>query len=267
MQAARPLFSAAIMSERTSESTYPRALAVPLDAAVHSGGGGDSGDWLAWRVRAAGVDHGFARGDGPDGCLPAFLALEAAPAEAFPDFARRWGVLGICAEHQLPGVHAACAPREGELAHELFNFVSMTEGWTVPLRIYQEPISLWRETAATMAAALRLGRALRRDEPGARGDVSRLFGDVDVASSKPAVAVGGQRTRLSGLTNGWLRASGFRPSFEWPFTASKPELVLDAPPNDALAGLAADGGEGFRWPARSLYSVLLTQFLTELASG
>ena len=199
--------------------------------------------------------------------FPPFSRSKPRRPEAFPDFARRWGVLGICAEHQLPGVHAACAPREGELAHELFNFVSMTEGWTVPLRIYQEPISLWRETAATMAAALRLGRALRRDEPGARGDVSRLFGDVDVASSKPAVAVGGQRTRLSGLTNGWLRASGFRPSFEWPFTASKPELVLDAPPNDALAGLVADGGEGFRWPARSLYSVLLTQFLTELASG
>ena len=158
-------------------------------------------------------------------------------------------------------------PREGELAHQLFNFVSMTEGWTVPLRIYQEPIAAWRVTASAMSAALRLGEALRRDEPGAPDDVSRLFADMDVASSKPAVAVGGQRARLSALTNGWLRESAFRPSFEWPFTASKPELVLDAPPNDASASPAADGGEGFRWPARSLYSVLLTQFLTELANG
>ena len=248
------------MSGRSADSSYPRAVAVPLDAIVRSGDGG--AESLFWRIRAAGVDDGFARGEVPDGCLAAFLALEAAPAAAFPEFARRWGVLGTCAEHGLPGVHAGCAPREGELAHLDFNFVSMTEGWTVPLRIYQEPLAPWRATAAALAATRRLSQALHDGSPGDPDDVARLFGDAAAAVRKPALAVGDQRTRLSALANGWLRDSAFGPRFTWPFTASKPELVLDS-----RRGAAADGELGFCWPPRSLYSVLLTQFFAGLADA
>ena len=92
-------------------STYPRALAVPLDVAVREG---EDGEWVAWRVRAPGnVDYGFARGERPEGCLAAFLSLEPAPLAEFAGFVRRWGVLGICAAHGLPGMHDACAPRSG----------------------------------------------------------------------------------------------------------------------------------------------------------
>ena len=131
-----------------------RVLAVPLDAAAHEDA--DGSGWLLWRVRAADTpDHGFARGGPPDGCLDAFLALERAPLAAFPAFARRWGVLGVCAAHDLPGAHGACAPRRAPRDHDHFPRVSLTEGWTTPLRVHREPVSVWRAIA---------GR-LRRDEP------------------------------------------------------------------------------------------------------
>lgn len=126
-----------------------RALAVPLDAAAREDA--DGAGWLLWRVRAADTpDHGFARGGPPDGCLDAFLALERAPLAAFPAFARRWGVLGVCAAHDLPGAHGTCAPRPAPRDHDRFPRVSLTEGWTAPLRVYREPVAVWRAIAARM---------------------------------------------------------------------------------------------------------------------
>ena len=236
-------------------STYPRTLAVPLDVAVREG---DDGEWLAWRVRAPGnVDSGFTRGERPEGCLAAFLALEQAPLRDFPAFVRRWGVLGICVEHGLPGVHDACTPRSGENAQELFPRRSLTEGWTVPLRTYQEPVATWRRMAGEIATVLRLGRALRAGEPGEQADLVRLFGDDAEGLSGTTRAVGEQRVRLGALINGWLDVVGVQPVFAWPFAAESPELALDARPGSG-------GDEGFAWPARSLYPELLTQLVGEL---
>ena len=235
-------------------SSYPRAVAVPLDVAVREG---DDGEWLAWRVRAPGnVDYGFARGERPEGCLTEFLALEEAPLEDFPAFVRRCGVLGICAEHGLPGMHDACTPRSGENAQELFPRRSLTEGWTVPLRTYQEPVAAWRAMAGELAAVLRLARALRAGEPGEHSDLARLFGEETAGVSTGKRAVGERRGRLGALVNGWLDVVGVQPVFAWPFAAESPELTLDKAHGEA--------GE-FAWPARSLYPVLLTQLAGELA--
>ncbi len=236
--------------------TYPRTLAVPLDVAVREG---EDGEWVAWRVRAPGnIDYGFARGERPEGCLEAFLGLEDAPLVEFEGFVRRWGVLGICAEHGLPGIHAGCAPRDGESANDLFPRTSLTEGWTVPLRLYQEPVAPWREMAGTFGAAIRVGRALRGGEPGLPVDLARLFGEGSAGMSGTARAVGEQRERLGALVNGWLTVAGVGPVFTWPFTADSPALALDA-----RAG--AGGEDGFVWPARSLHPELLTQLVGELA--
>ncbi len=233
-------------------STHPRALAVPLDVAVREG---EDGEWVAWRVRAPGnVDYGFARGERPEGCLAAFLALEEAPLGDFPASVRRWGVLGICAEHGLPGVHDACTPRSGENAQELFPRRSLTEGWTVPLRTYQEPVATWRAMAGQLAAILRVGRALRAGEAGVQTDLALLLGEDAAGLSGSRRAVGEQRVRLGALVNGWLGAAGVHPVFSWPFTSNAPDLSLDS------AGM----GE-FAWPARSLYPELLTQLVDELA--
>ena len=176
---------------RATGTAYPRALAVPLDVAVHSG---EAGEWVAWRVRAPGnVDYGFARGERPEGCLAGFLALEEAPLEDFPAFVRRWGVLGICAEHGLPGMHDACTPRSGENVQELFPRRSLTEGWTVPLRTYQEPVGAWRAMAGELAATLRLGRALGAGEAGAQADLLRRRG------------CRGRRGRWGSSGGGWER--------------------------------------------------------------
>ncbi len=238
--------------------TWPRALAVPLDVAVRAGA---DGEWLLWRVRAPGnVDYGFARGERPEGCLAAFLALEDAPLDAFPAFVRRWGVLGICATNGLPGVHNACAPRPAENADDLFPRTSLTEGWTVPLRIYREPVAAWRALAGDLAATLRLARALRAGEPGDSADLARLFGDEAAALAASRRALGEQRTRLAALVDGWLAEAGARPVFAWPFAADAPELALDV-------RAEADGEGEFAWPARSLYPELLTQLVRELVGG
>ncbi len=238
------------VSEPSSRaSTYPRTLAVPLDAAIREEGV-EGGSWLLWRVRAAdGVDHGFARGEGPEGCLAAFLALERAPIADFAGFARRWGVLGICAAHDLPGVHGGCAPHRGENAHDLFPRTSLTEGWTVPLRIYREPIAEWRGRAGAFSACLRLARALRARAPGETADLARLFGSADA----PVAAE--QQGRLGTLVNRWLAEVSLTPVFAWPFAAEAPEFALDAWRGEI------EGAGAFTWPARSLYPVLLTQFL------
>ena len=235
--------------------SYPRALAVPLDVAVDAG---EDGEWVAWRVRAPGnVDYGFARGERPEGCLEAFLTLEDAPLAEFAGFVRRWGVLGICAAHELPGAHAACAPRDGESANDLFPRTSLTEGWTVPLRLYREPAGAWRELAGRLAAAVRVGRALRANEAGNGADLARLFGDEAAGLAESARAVGEQRVRLGELVHGWLAEAGVRPVVAWPFVANAPELAVDA-------GEAGEDAE-FAWPARSLYPELLTQLVRELA--
>ena len=233
--------------------TYPRSLAVPLDVAVHEG---EDGEWVAWRVRAPGnVDYGFARGERPEGCLEAFLALEEAPLSEFAGFVRRFGVLGICAEDDRPGVCAGRAPRDGESANDLFPRTSLTEGWTVPLRLYREPASAWRELAGSFAAAVRVGRALRAGERGDGADLARLFGDEAGGLADSTRAVGEQRVRLGELVNGWLAEAGLQAVFTWPFVEEAPELGLEA---------AGNAGGGFAWPARSLYPELLTQLVRAL---
>ena len=235
--------------------SYPRTLAVPLDVAVDSG---EDGEWVAWRVRAPGnIDYGFARGERPEGCLEAFLSLEDAPLAEFAGFVRRFGVLGICAEDDRPGVIAGGAPRDGESANDLFPRTSLTEGWTVPLRLYREPAAAWRELAGSLAAAVRVGRALRAGQPGAEADLGRLFGDEAAGLAGSARAVGEQRVRLGELVDGWLAEARVRPVVAWPFVEEAPELALDA-------GEAGEDG-GFAWPARSLYPELLTQLVRELA--
>ena len=237
------------------EAGYPRALAVPLDVAVQEA---PDGEWVAWRVRAPGnVDYGFARGERPEGCLEAFLALEEAPLAEFTRFVRRFGVLGISAKHDLPGVVDGCAPRDGESANDLFPRTSLTEGWTVPLRLYREPVAAWRVMAGRFAAAVRVGRALRAGEPGGGADLARLFGDEAAGLAESTRAVGEQRVRLGALVNGWLAEAGVGPVFAWPFVAEAPELAVEA-------RAEASGEEGFAWPARSLYPELLTQLVREL---
>ena len=235
--------------------SYPRTLAVPLDVAVDAG---EEGEWVAWRVRAPGnIDYGFARGERPEGCLEAFLALEEAPLAEFAGFVQRWGVLGICAEDDRPGVIAGRAPRDGESANDLFPRTSLTEGWTVPLRLYREPAAAWRELAGRLAAAVRVGRALQAGQRGAEADLARLFGDEAAGLAESARAVGEQRVRLGELVDGWLAEAGVRPVVSWPFVEEAPELALDA-------GEQGEDG-GFAWPARSLYPELLTQLVRELA--
>ena len=174
---------------------------------------------------------------------------------------RRWGVLGISATHGRPGVHDARAPHAAENADDLFPRTSLTEGWTVPLRIYREPVATWRETAGAMAAALRLARALRAGEPGDAATLARLFGDDEAAAlAASRRATGEQHERLAALVGGWLAEAGARPVFAWPFAADAPELALDAPP-------AQPETDEFAWPARSLYPELLTQLVRELAGG
>lgn len=233
-------------------------LAVPLDVAVREDAGGE---WVFWRVRGPGnVDYGFARGEAPEGCLEAFLSLEEAPLAEFTRFVRRFGVLGISGTRGLPGVIDASAPRSGENADDLFPRRSLTEGWTVPLRIYQEPVGAWRSMAGDLAAALRVGRALRAGEPGDGAALERLFGDEAAGLAASSRAVGEQRVRLGELVDGWLAEAGVRPVFAWPFVADGPELAVDG-----QAGTA--GEEGFAWPARSLYPELLTQLVRKLGAS
>jgi len=241
----------------TAGTPYPSTLAVPLDVAVRNS---KEGEWVVWRVRAPrNIDYGFARGEQPHGCLTAFLKLENASMSQFPIFVRKWGVLGICSNHGLPGVHNSCSPRQGESTDELFPRTSLTEGWTVPLRTYQEPIEKWRTLAGTLGATIRIGQHLQKGELGDTTDLVRLFGKESADLTDSRRAVGKQRRSLALVINSWLAEARANPVFTWPITGPTPELALDTQE-------ARNDAKEFSWPARSLYPQLLTELVEELAN-
>lgn len=168
----------------------------------------------------------YKRGNEPagtdTGMLRDFLALADAEAPAFADFASRWGVLGLCAEHGRPtgGVpgQVVVDPRHVEpqdwgaeptLHDRLFCPLQVWRGWT------GESLDVWRyytrafRTVITVAGVL---QQKRRKMPGDE-EWRELWADVIPAGESPISRY--HENTLLALVNGFLDLAGVAPRMVW----------------------------------------------------
>jgi hypothetical protein len=131
------------------------------------------------------------------GLLESFLHLSG-PA-AIADFARRWGPLGLCDKHQLPGGHK-WAQRPAAFPCQ-------------PLRT--EPVARWQEWIDRANAVLRLSAALYGGGTGEDADWHALGSEeglrVPVGVSPEYAAA----HHLTGEVNSWIVLGDVRPRLWW----------------------------------------------------
>lgn len=154
-----------------------------------------------------GIDFDQKRKSDPQ-VLPEFVSLADAPADEYLQFARRWGVLGLC-HHGLPCSHNP--PRydgQGKLNDFCVPGRYRGEGTAV------EPISTWRAYAKEARAILRIAEYLRVDQDPNEDDwkvvCERLGRVVPETATKEA-----QKQGAAQLLTEWLQLGGVRPTVEW----------------------------------------------------
>ena len=172
-----------------------------------------------------------------------FVSLADASPKQIAAFARRRGVLELCAKHDLPSTHnressfglqwppsyQACGPK---LQRASGKFASMRELVDAPLEA-REPIVRWRALAAEASAILKLSAMLQRGEPTTEKDWQIAFsGDAFVRATNRRVPWwreegsrnsrwGHRRFRLmeraliAQKVGDWVEAAGIRPVMEW----------------------------------------------------
>ncbi len=140
------------------------------------------------------------------GMLDAFVHLTDAQPERIRDYARRWGILGIC-KHGLPATHNPPPPGGIGPSHQ--------RTWCYPLgwvdeRCCWEPIEAWRLFAAQARGLLNIAAQLHDDQPGRLEDWQNIYY---------------QRACVAVIVNEWLGWGNVRPVFEWPIDRS-PDVKL-----------------------------------------
>lgn len=112
------------------------------------------------------------------GCLDEFIKLRNAEDAKIVEFARRWGVLGIC-RHGLPGVHLGCRPLgvseknwdspEHRIWSPLFEAQRSDAGW------HWEPTDAWRYMASRVNGFLMVAADLRSGRDPLDEDLAELL--------------------------------------------------------------------------------------------
>ena len=235
-------------------------LAVPLEARVSE----EKPGFLEWRSadRPSGTADRlgrFRKGGLAKGALQRFVGLAKAPEEKIAEFARQWGVLGIC-EHGIPGIHEACRPGDW-MRHN-------SEVW------WLEPLDVWRGYANKFGAMLRVAANVSEGGDGSDEDWE-LLGypkpELEAASSWKEVPDLKELPKwffpvMSGiyLTADFLSGSGLEPEVSW-FDRRQRFRVLISP--GGVARSDAGHNDGFQWPKGSLYPVLVAQLVSAVTYG
>ena len=214
-----------IDSELERNRTHPldrpiqsRACTVPNDVRLE-------GDRLLW-------DDTFSHEIAPGiGMLPQFVELYTEPAEKILAYAKKWGVLGLCANHGLPLSHnrvpfgsqfgmEACWPKqEGTLLWEPIS------SWREFSRCFKTVWSLSQQMNRGLAGNIEDWLVLRRWEPRA-SDASWIVRDPQDVNR--TLALGDSQRYLSSVVNLWLLLGGVRPTCSWSETTNQWELLMSA---------------------------------------
>jgi hypothetical protein len=196
------------MTQRDSKSTLDLqqspVWAVPGKLSV-------AGDLLVWSgPRRVGE---WPTPDMLRGMLSNFLNLDEGSDQQVLEFARRWGVLGLC-KHGLSAGHvhaAAIGPAGAEPPLVRFQYHHCAA--VRRSNQYVEPLAVWRSYAAQFNAALRIAAAIRRGQLGDLADWHTLqewCGGV-MRFNTPEDA----KHLLAAVVNRWLEMTDVRPRFYW----------------------------------------------------
>jgi len=195
------------------------------------------GDRLVWAVPVAhdefGIDYtdfsGYKQVTPQAGLLTQFVQLADAPAEQIAQYARRWGMLGLC-EHGVPAGHGRSADGRTHFGCPLQGqaWVSTDAGFELTA---WEPLELWRRYAREAAVLLSIAATLHRGEPAPVENwraLSSLASHVDgwywaVERTGRSNFVRVQQGILQIQLNDWLALGGVRPYFDWGVAEGQPE--------------------------------------------
>lgn len=168
------------------------------------------------------------------------LARDEASPESIRDYARRWGVLGIC-RHGQPATHVPHA-REDEPCEPVGRRLSDGEFEV------REPLAAWRSLAGRTRALVEIAEWLQEGRLGTPKDWRELIGPPETAAfGPPGRNLAAQRRSLAAHVTNWLGDAGIRPRVVWSESAGfwlRPEIdtffaALALSAALALAGAAA----------------------------
>jgi hypothetical protein len=154
-----------------------------------------------------------------------FLRLNPNDPKQIADFARRWGALGLCHQHQLPTGHPIPSGTPGNCWP-----AKVTRGGAVWLA---EPLSKWREIALMSASLLRVARDIEQLKPGEKADWKIIQGNLDspdpVGRKRVRRNLDTSRSKLAEVVQAWLGIGRISPRFAWDFEDENWVLRHDVP--------------------------------------
>jgi hypothetical protein len=143
------------------------------------------------------------------GLFADFLELQDQSDQRILEYARKWGVLGICS-HGIPYSHGVypssmLQPRPAGLEPCRLTAVLGRKHW------YSDPIPSWRSLSKQLAAMQRLGAELNLDRPGDEG----LWKSLPLVRGKPWRSLSAGREFLALELNILLEIGQVRPVVDW----------------------------------------------------
>ena len=164
----------------------------------------------------------------PDGrLLENFARLAQAPDVDIEEFARTWGVLGIC-KHGMPHthnpspvpIHVAGTLTERQLALLLASSCVPRRDRNRP-GLWSEQLSSWKTYANQVTAMISIAQALDGGKRGSKTNWTLLCG---TAESVYQMSLDTQWLRLTLVVNGWLEMANVRPVVD--LDRNGPQVIL-----------------------------------------
>lgn len=162
---------------------------------------------------------------GREGALDRFIALADARPSTYLWFAKKYGLLHLCAEHLLP--HGRC---DRDAPWDLF---------------VVEPIAVWRHFSRQAGAILRSANKLHRGELPSFADWKTIYEWSDWQNEDPCaghfgapgneehfnslftrLTLDGARMLMNQLVNEWLKYGRVQAEFWWPRDGGMPRMEL-----------------------------------------
>ncbi len=173
-----------------------------------------SGDYLYW-------EHPGRKVRPDDEILAGFMSLSEGAERRILSFARRYGVIEVCA-HDLPASHKPrCQPQVGsaELEEQVANPKPRPFGKPYSLT-HREPIAVWRKFATLFSALSNISATLRMREPSrdldwvvVRDSLDLQEGGLFTAKFKGS-RLEHDKHRLAAVFNLLIATAGIRPYIE-----------------------------------------------------
>ena len=177
----------------------------------------ERGEWLIWRKRVIREvpAPGHLKAPGRR-ILEKFISLADAPPERIRDYAREWGILGICKDHDLPLGHNRPPTPLSVHSAWLCQAHSWQDGnWHVG----KDRVSSWRQYAREALALLRIAARLQSDRLGEIEDWRKALKSSEPWQQRDIPfwerRVEKEEEVVAGQVNWWLSLGNVTPMFHW----------------------------------------------------